>query len=171
VLAGQLGANVLASMGSQPLDDLANKIRRYRDARREAGHDPATGIVSLMLHTFLGEDDAAVKRTVREPMAEYLYTHMRQRDSFVQVDRITTADKHALTELAFEHYFENASLLGTIEKCSRMIDRLERAGVDELACLIDFGVDAPSVLHSLELLDILRAQHVAANAAALEAAP
>jgi natural product biosynthesis luciferase-like monooxygenase protein len=171
MLAGQLGANVLASMGSQPVEDLATKIRSYRESRAAAGHDPSSGIVTLMLHTFLGEDDAEVKRTVRGPMADYLYTHMRQRDSFVQLERITAEDKRALTELAFEHYFENASLLGTVERSSRMVDRLERIGVDEVACLVDFGVDAASILESLELLDSLRSQHLSVNAEVAKVQP
>lgn len=159
IRAGQIGANVLATMGSQPIDDLAEKVRRYRHARQQAGFDPASGIVSLMLHTFLGTDESEVRRRVREPMGDYLYTHMQQRDSFVDIDGITAEDKRALTELAFEHYFENASLLGTPMKCSRMIEKLERAGIDEVACLVDFGVDTGSVIGSLELLDVVRRQH------------
>ena len=159
VRAGECGANVLASMGSQPLDDLAEKVRRYRDARRRAGLDPASGVVTLMLHTFVGTDDGQVRLKVRAPLSEYLQTHMQQRDSFVQIDGITAADKRALTEMAFEHYFEHASLLGTPEKCSRTIEQLERAGVDEVACLVDFGVDTESVLGGLPLLDIVRRQH------------
>jgi hypothetical protein len=34
-----------------------------------------------------------------------------------------------------------------------MIDRLRDAGVDEIACLIDFGVDFDSVMESLKCLE------------------
>lgn len=159
IRAGEIGANVLATMGSQPIEELAEKVRRYRQARQQAGFDPASGIVSLMLHTFLGTDEAEVRRSVREPMGDYLFTHMQQRDSFVDIEGITAGDKRALTELAFEHYFENASLLGTPARCSRMVERLERAGIDEVACLVDFGVDAGSIVGSLELLDEVRRRH------------
>ena len=37
-----------------------------------------------------------------------------------------------------------------------MIERLKAIGVDEVACLIDFGVDVDSVLESLEHLVVLR---------------
>jgi len=37
-----------------------------------------------------------------------------------------------------------------------MIDRLKSIGVDEVACLIDFGVDFDSVISSLQYLDIVR---------------
>ncbi len=159
VRAGDAGANVLATMGNQSEGELADKVGRYRDARRRAGFDPSSGVVSLMLHTFVGIDDEEVRQIVRAPMSDYLFAHMQQRDSYVQIDGVREEDKRALTELAFEHYFEQASLLGTPEKCSRMIERLERSGIDEVACLVDFGVDAASVLGSLELLDDVRRAH------------
>jgi hypothetical protein len=37
-----------------------------------------------------------------------------------------------------------------------MIERLKEIGVDEVACLIDFGVDVDSVLESLDHLVVLR---------------
>jgi hypothetical protein len=38
----------------------------------------------------------------------------------------------------------------------KMIERLKAIGVDEVACLIDFGIDVDSVLESLEHLVVLR---------------
>ena len=35
---------------------LGEKISIYREERAKHGHDPAAGIVSLMLHTFVHED-------------------------------------------------------------------------------------------------------------------
>jgi non-ribosomal peptide synthetase component F len=37
-----------------------------------------------------------------------------------------------------------------------MVERLKEIGVDEIACLIDFGVDVDSVLANLHSLNILR---------------
>jgi hypothetical protein len=47
-------------------------------------------------------------------------------------------------------------LFGTPGKCVRLVEKLSELGVDELACLIDFGVDTDSVLASLHHLDELR---------------
>jgi natural product biosynthesis luciferase-like monooxygenase protein len=155
--AGRVGGNVLTSMGSQPPVDLAEKIRRYREARAEAGHDPATGTVSLMLHTFLGDDLGEVKERVREPLTDYLRTHLAQRDSFLDIPGITDRDKEALIPMAFEHYVRSASLLGTAESCTPVIEGLAAVGVDEIACLVDFGLPAPEVLDSVErLADFVR---------------
>ena len=154
--AGEVGANILATMGSQPLGDLAKKIRLYREARSRAGHDPQAGTVSLMLHTFIGDDLAEVREKVRAPLTAYLRTHIRQRDAVLEVEGITHEDEDALVRLAFEHYFENASLIGTLGKCARMVERLRGVGVDEIACLVDFGLDFDEVMKSLSYVSGLR---------------
>jgi aryl carrier-like protein len=59
------------------------------------------------------------------------------------------ADMEALLSYAFERYFTTSGLFGTPETCLRMVDRLKAIGVDEIGCLIDFGVDVDSVLASL----------------------
>jgi natural product biosynthesis luciferase-like monooxygenase protein len=72
--AGAAGANLLTHLLGQSVDQLAPKLAAYRAARAAAGHDPATGVVTLMLHTFVGTDDATVRATVREPLRNYLKT-------------------------------------------------------------------------------------------------
>jgi phthiocerol/phenolphthiocerol synthesis type-I polyketide synthase E len=148
--AGAVGANLLTSMGGQPPAELAEKVRLYRRARAEAGHDPDAGVVTVMLHTFLGDDLARVKERVRAPMTEYLRTHMAQRDSFVEVPGITDDDRASLLDQAFEHYVREASLLGTPESVTPVVEALADAGVDEIACLADFGLEPAAVLASLE---------------------
>src|SRR5678815_5473686 len=76
VAAGRAGANVLTHLLGQSLEQLAPKLAAYRQARAEAGHDPATGVVTLMLHTFVGADEAAVAERVRAPLERYLGTSM-----------------------------------------------------------------------------------------------
>jgi len=46
--------------------------------------------------------------------------------------------------------------MGTPESCMRLIDQLKTIGVDEVACLIDFGVDYDSVMLSLQQLNLLK---------------
>jgi hypothetical protein len=59
-------------------------------------------------------------------------------------------------EFSFERYYATSSLMGTMDQCLAMTDRLRAMGVDEVACLIDFGVDADTVLSALPLLAELR---------------
>ena len=56
----------------------------------------------------------------------------------------------------FERYFETSGLFGTPQSCRPMIRRLREVGVDEVACLVDFGVDQDRVLAHLTHLNELR---------------
>ncbi len=155
--AGEIGANVLAAYVGYSLEELGQRIQTYRQARAEHGHDPRAGVVTIMLHTFIGDDDETVKEKVRVPFSGYLRTYFRQYETAsAGVAGVSEADKDALMSAAFEKYFESSTLMGAPDKCARLINALVDTGVDEIACLIDFGVDADSVLESLTRLDELR---------------
>jgi acyl carrier protein len=64
-----------------------------------------------------------------------------------------------LSSFAFERYTQTASLIGAPEQCLRMVQRLHEIGVDEVACLIDFGLPNDLVLHGLAALDKVRQEH------------
>ncbi|HEY6801977.1 MAG TPA: MupA/Atu3671 family FMN-dependent luciferase-like monooxygenase [Pyrinomonadaceae bacterium] len=154
--AGAIGANILAAYVGYSPSELAQLIKLYRDTRATHGHDPYTGVVTIMLHTFVGADDAKVKETVRAPFSNYLRTYFKQ---YENVAGVTEADRVALMDAAFEKYYEASTLLGTPAKCARLIDTLVEIGVDEIACLVDFGVAAELMLESLMRLDELRARY------------
>ena len=156
--AGEIGANVLTIV--QPLPTLTERIARYRQARSESGLDPEGGQVTVMVHAFVGEDEEAVRAKVRAPMTSYLKTYFDQHGSQAE-----GTDVDALLAAAFESYFSSLSLLGHPYKGARLVDRLRSAGADEAACLIDFGVDAPSIVEALPALDRLRARCERAPAA------
>jgi natural product biosynthesis luciferase-like monooxygenase protein len=155
--AGAIGANVLAAYVGYSDEELNRRISLYRAARAEHGHDPQRGVVTLMLHTFVGESDEGVRRKVRVPFTNYLRTYFKQYENVhVAPEAVSDADKDALMAAAFEKYFESHTLLGTPAKCARLLERLTKLGVDEVACLVDFGVEADAVLDSLRHLDELR---------------
>jgi natural product biosynthesis luciferase-like monooxygenase protein len=165
--AGAAGYHVLTHLLGQSLEALADKVAIYRQAWQAAGH-AGEGQVSLMLHTFVGEDDAQVRATVKEPMIRYLGSsanlvgHYTQSVPFFQQrcaadpGDLSAADLRDALEFSFERYYANSSLMGTLDACLAMTDRCKAAGVDEIACLIDFGVDADEVLAALPRLDELR---------------
>lgn len=163
--AGSTGANVLAALVGYEPADLTRLVLGYRRARAAAGHVPAAGIVTLVAHAFVGEDDAVVRELVREPMTSYLKTYMKQ---FQGISLASTADADRdardVAALAFERYFETSTLLGTQNKCSRVVDAASACGVDEIACLIDFGLDTDTVLASLPRLAELREHYAPAHA-------
>jgi len=62
----------------------------------------------------------------------------------------------ALVQRAFDRYYAESGLLGTVEKAAATVERFTKAGVDEVACLIDFGVGTDDVLGALGHLAKLR---------------
>ena len=68
-LAGETGANLLTHLLGQSVEDLKEKITLYRKAIQEKG---GVGHVTLMLHTFVGNSQEDVAKTVREPLCNYL---------------------------------------------------------------------------------------------------
>jgi natural product biosynthesis luciferase-like monooxygenase protein len=157
VRAGEVGANVLTAF-STSLDELKESIQRYRRARMENGQDPRTGIVSLMLHTYIGADEEQVRAIVKEPMKNYLQTYINQFRPMVGDNVVdpSSAEMQGLLETVFERYFDHASLLGTPDKCAVLIENLASAGVNDLACLLDFGLDYQTTMEGLQRLADLR---------------
>ncbi len=170
--AGQLGAGVLTHLLGQTVEEVADKVRQYRVAWHEAGH-PGTGHVTMMLHTFIGNTVDEVRAAVREPMKRYLGSAMdlvRQAawtfPTFVQraaadgrtpgeiLDEkaLSAEETDALLEHAFNRYFQTGGLFGTPESCLATVAKLKAIGVDEIACLIDFGVETDLVLRHLDHL-------------------
>lgn len=174
-MAGRIGANILTNLLVMSRDDLVKNIGIYRDAFAASGH-AGVGHVSLMLHTFVGDDLDTVRALVREPFLQYLRTSTDlinqvqwERTSFAKPgERSSAADaERSLSELtddemqvlmdhAFDRYFKSAGLFGTPETCLATVRELSDLGVDEIACLIDFGVDEDRVLEALEPLAALR---------------
>jgi natural product biosynthesis luciferase-like monooxygenase protein len=165
VRAGAIGANILSGVKGDPRGELAQKIALYRDARARHGHDPQAGQVTVMLHTFIGPNTDEVKEQVRAPLTRYLRTFIKQGEQLnlsehgIDAARVTESDKDALAALAFEGFFNHSALLGAADKCSALVARLRAVGVDEIACLIDFGLDAATVLTGLHHLTELKARH------------
>jgi natural product biosynthesis luciferase-like monooxygenase protein len=160
--AGEIGANLLTHLLGQRVPELGEKIQLYREAWRSAGH-PGAGHVTLMLHTFVGDDIVKVKETVREPFTNYLASSVdliRNLAQSLGIDpaqgKFTDDDMQTVLEHAFNRYYKQSGLMGTPEVCLEMVERLKGIDVDEVACLIDFGVNYDAVMQSLSLLDEVR---------------
>ncbi|MGC5775194.1 MupA/Atu3671 family FMN-dependent luciferase-like monooxygenase [Paenibacillus pabuli] len=161
IQAGKIGANILTHLLGQDLDKLKENIRAYRKALKDNGHRPEKGKVSLMLHTYIGEDLEEVRKIVQGPFIHYLRSSVsliRNLATELGVEPSALENEHVVEqvlEIAFEKFWNSSALLGTPETCSLMINKLASIGVDEAACLIDFGVDAQEVMNSFEhLIDL-----------------
>jgi natural product biosynthesis luciferase-like monooxygenase protein len=175
-MAGAGGFRILTHLLGQSVEQLVEKLAVYRQAWREHGH-PGNGHVTLMLHTFVGDDDDQVREVVRQPMIDYLasaldlteqaawsFPTFKERaaatgqtlSEMFAAQSLTPEEKSAILNHAFERYFTTSGLFGTVETCLAMVLRLKEIGIDELACLIDFGVASSLVLEHLEHLNRLR---------------
>ncbi len=175
-MAGESGGNLLTHLLGQTLEELKQKIDLYREGRKSAGLDPATGVVTLMLHTLVGDDDEAVKEVAREPMKQYLssaanllkgfawafpaFTRPGGDDELPEIDlaSLEPEELDAILEFAFERYYETSGLFGSVDTCLAQVEKVKGIGVDEIGCLIDYGVPTDLMLESLELLDQVREQ-------------
>ncbi len=175
VLAARHRAGVLTHLLGQNVTQVGENLRLYRKTWAECGH-PGQGHVVLMLHTMVGETDDEVRDIVREPMKDYLAnaanlvkaaawhfpTFMNKSETSTKAldeyfDNISASDMDDLLEFAFQRYFSTSGLLGSEARCIEMIDQLKEIGIDEIGCLIDFGIDTDVVLKHLGHLARLRA--------------
>lgn len=157
--AGESGSHLLTHLLGQSPDELGEKIQIYRKAWEDAGHE-GLGTVSLMMHTFVGEDLEEVRELVWHPFRGYLRTAVgliaglaKGRGQDIRSADFTEDDMEALLDHAFDRYFQTSSLLGTPESTLAMIERVKELDVDEVACLVDFGVPEDRVIESLSLLN------------------
>jgi natural product biosynthesis luciferase-like monooxygenase protein/amino acid adenylation domain-containing protein len=162
--AGKLGAHLLTHLYNQSIDELAEKIRIYRDARAEHGYDPDGGKVSVMLHTYIGADRDTVQAQIQGPFSEYLKSASylvhaigHSRGQQVDLSRLSEQDREDYLVFVMDRLIrEQRVLFGTPETCAPLVTQLQAAGVDEIACQMDFGVESDLVLGSLPYLNKLR---------------
>ncbi|WP_424186815.1 MupA/Atu3671 family FMN-dependent luciferase-like monooxygenase [Actinokineospora sp. G85] len=161
--AGRHGAGVLTHLLDQDIDGLAGKLTEYRKALADRPDaDGWPGHVALMIHTYLHEDEDAARELVRQPLSDYMRSSLHlllnaQLDGRRKVDvsKLSDEDTQFMVDMAFDRYFD-FGLLGSVAKAAAAVERFRSIGVDEVACLIDFGLPTDAVLSSLSTLDELR---------------
>jgi acyl carrier protein len=160
--AGAIGANLLTHLLGQDIEKLAANIALYRQSRLAHGYDK--GKVTLMLHTYIGEDLEEVERLVEKPFIAYLKSsiglaRVLHEAGGLREEEIAEEVKEMILKNAFKRYFKTGSLIGTVESCHKTMQKLQEIGVDEAACLIDFGIDEERVLEGLKKLKVLKELH------------
>ena len=163
VRAGEIGAGVLGYLMNQTVDELRSKIAKYREALVRGGHDPAKGHVTILVHTYLGDNLAATRATARGPLREYLRSYLdnsqKRLESQNGAVEVAQDDIEYLLDRSFEDYVEGKALIGTPDSCAAVVDKLRDIGVDEIGCFIDFGVSTEAALESLRSLNRLRERY------------
>lgn len=180
--AGRLGANVLTHLLGQSVAEVGEKVKIYRAALAEAGHDPSAFKVTLMLHTFLAADRETAREIAREPMKNYLRSAAALIKQYawafpafkkpagasspldIDLSGLAPNEMEAILDFAFQRYFDDSGLFGTVEDCVARVDELKAIDVDEIACLIDYGISTAQILAGLTpLAEVLRLTNQSAD--------
>lgn len=161
--AGQLGLNILTNLMGQSLEDLAKNIRLYKESYAKHGHDVNQARITVLIHTYLEENAEQAIEEARKPMCDYLLSsiHLFQKMAaglgpVQDIDRASKEDKDFIVNKAYEKYVATSALIGSPTTVEPIVDVMLQMGVTELACFIDFGVNAEKVLQSLPHINKLK---------------
>jgi len=160
--AGRQGAKVFTHLIGKDVELLACSIKAYRRSLDETGRRD-DGRFALMLHTCVAPSDAAARSVARAPLKRYLRSAIALEEAAARVGGRISGGRRGvpqdldsdvideLLELSVERYLD-LSLIGSPERCLRVIETMASVGVDEIACLVDFGPSDEAIMESLELL-------------------
>ncbi|MGW1292506.1 MupA/Atu3671 family FMN-dependent luciferase-like monooxygenase [Streptomyces sp. NPDC002533] len=161
--AARRGLGVVTNLMSQTVEELAANIALYRRTRAACGLDPDAGRVTVLVHTYLGDDHATARADALEPMVRYLRSSLLMRSAATaagqrreDVAAASEEDLDYLFRRAYDRYCDRRALIGTPESVAPFVAALHGAGVDEIAALVDFGMDRERLRSGLERLDVLR---------------
>jgi natural product biosynthesis luciferase-like monooxygenase protein len=147
---GELGYKVLTNLNYKKLDDLDRKCRLYHEAAaRKHGR---RGHLTLMAHSFVGNDQDHVWSVAGRALQSYLEARVDMDSKLYEGLEISAADREFLARRGVEQFLGETSLIGTVETCTERAKAFYDYGVDEIACLIDFGVPFDDAMASLERL-------------------
>ncbi|MDH6121041.1 natural product biosynthesis luciferase-like monooxygenase protein [Kitasatospora sp. GAS204A] len=169
--AARRDLGIVTNLMNQTVAELAEHLSHYRKTREQHGLDPDAGRVTVLLHTYLGEDHASARAQAREPMIRYLRSSLLLRAAAGAlggdpraVAEASEEDLEYLFRRAYDRYCDERALIGTPDTCAPVVEALRVAGVDEIAALVDFGLPAELIRTGLERLDALRrGEHGAAS--------
>ncbi|HET6857869.1 MAG TPA: MupA/Atu3671 family FMN-dependent luciferase-like monooxygenase [Streptomyces sp.] len=151
-LAAELGVGLLTHMLGQDYDELAQKIDVYKREWFARGN-PGLPRVVLMMHSFVpgaGEDLSPVMPYLRK----YLESSINLAVSGGSTAEVAERDREVVIDRAVARLLDGRSLIGAEDDCARALGLAASAGVDEVACLIDF---LPSHLRDASMVDRLTA--------------
>ena len=173
--AGRAGANVLTHLLGQSIAEVTEKITLYHDALREAGHDPADFTVTLMLHSYIAATREEARRVAEAPMKSYLASAAALVKQYawafpafkkpagaanpmdIDLAALSAEENEAILDFAFQRYFDESGLFGTVGDALDRVEALKAIGVGEVACLVDYGIAPEVVLEGLKpLAEVVR---------------
>ncbi|MCB0642826.1 MAG: LLM class flavin-dependent oxidoreductase, partial [Phaeodactylibacter sp.] len=149
--AGEIGANILTHMLGQSLEQLAENIQTYHAALEANGFKKEDTIVTLMLHTYIEADEEAAHRNSERAFKEYLESSIKLIEPMAKAEGLDIhTQREEIIEIAYHRFSRENTLIGSPESCQYTLQKVLSVGVNEIACLVDFGVEHEKVLAGLE---------------------
>jgi hypothetical protein len=82
----------------------------------------------------------------------------------IDLGSLDAEELEAILDFAFQRYFDDSGLFGTVEDALTRVEEVKAIDVDEIACLIDYGIPPAKVLAGLTpLAEVLRRANGAAR--------
>lgn len=161
--AGQRGFSVLTANFAlkHNLKAFIRKAHIYRAAIEKYHH--CRGHITLMAHAFVASNHDEIMTIAHPAMKKYFKVNVVMGTDHSNGTR-KGADLTSVSEGETDFMIEAQSIrtlrsplsfIGTLEQCAEQANRLSTIGVDEIACLIDFGVGIDDVMSSLDRLSSL----------------
>lgn len=170
--AGQIGANILTHLLIQNISDLKNNLDIYRATLYKSGFDPLQKTVTLMMHTFINKSHEYAVKTATKPLKNYLEKHFQLiENSTVNQSAENFSDKiQDHIDNSLKIYLEQHSLIGSVDHCFAVCKMFKDVGVNDFACLIDFGIENDIIAENLIYISMLNKElNNTSNISALEA--
>jgi len=166
--AGAAGYGVLTNLNFNTPEVTAKRVGLYRDACQESGAENR-GQVALMVHTYLAESQTDAHAMASPALRRYLASNLDLRSQFAAGKRGESGHAGAGIDLSriidngIARIYDWAGLIGSVDSVMPNIERFAAMGVDELACLIDFGVDQEATLDGIERIGQLAEKYASVN--------
>jgi natural product biosynthesis luciferase-like monooxygenase protein len=153
--AGAAGTGVLTHLMRQSLPQLSEKVTLYREQLAASG-SAWGGHVTLMVHAYVDETEELATSRARLPLTRYLTSAMDFLRPEAGYEQVRERAARLAVRAAVDRYLGADGLIGSVDGLLPALERYSAAGVDELACLIDFGVDPGAALDGVVRLGELR---------------
>ena len=123
-----------------------------------------------MVHTLIGRDPDHIRNlaakagpTCAAPSAWSCARSRRRCRPGLDPSTLPPRDLDFIINRSFGRLYEESGLFGTVDNAGGQPRRLAKRGVDELACLVDFGPPCDEVLASLPYLNEVRSAFATAG--------
>ncbi|AKT28632.1 LLM class flavin-dependent oxidoreductase [Pseudomonas syringae pv. actinidiae] len=155
--AGRAQASVLTHLVKQDISELAEKISAYRTELAKTGSS-WRGHVTLMLHTYLASSREKALQEAQTALEDYLIGSLTPYRAGTTQRVAPETHEMVRTQIkgSAQRYLREAGLIGDLNHARQVIDLCHAAGVDEIACLIDFGLKHELVMEGLDQLSTLQ---------------